>query len=120
MPLLEDRSNDEIQLMKQWAEVRQYIESYFNQKPDIQICLFLIGLNELGEVREYSKEEKQDIMHIGMCTVLAGEYYTSIGRDEDGWPHFEVLQALPPLFIKNQEALLKLRIVNYFQENIFN
>jgi hypothetical protein len=114
MPLLEDRSSSEIELMKQWAEVRQYVEKYFEQKPDIQTCLFLIGMNELGEVREFSKEEKQDIMHVGMCTLLDGEYYRFIQKDEDGWPHFEELEPLPALFIKSQEQLLKSKIVNYF------
>lgn len=120
MPLLEDKSDEEIALMKQWAEVRQYVEQHFGNKPDIQTCLFLIGWNELGESRDFTKEEKQDLMHIGMCTVLSGSYYEYIGKDEDGWPHFRELEPLPAMFIKNQEQLLKQHIVRYFQDNIFN
>lgn len=119
MPLLEDKSDDEIELLKNWAEVRQYIEKHFENKPDIQTCLFLIGWNELGETREFSKEEKQDLMHIGMCCILQGEYYDFIGKDEDGWPHYKELEPLPALFIKNQELLLKKKIVDYFQKNVF-
>ncbi len=119
MPLLEDRSSEEIELIKQWAEVRQYVEKHFDAKPDIQTSLFLIGVNELGEVREFSKEEKQDLMHIGMCSVLIDDYYLSLGKDEDGWPHFKEIEALPSMFIKNQEMLLKKRIVKYFQEKVF-
>ena len=35
MPLLyENKSDTEIQLMKDWAEVRQYVEKHFENKPD--------------------------------------------------------------------------------------
>ncbi len=62
MPLLyENKSDADIQLMKDWAEVRQYVEKHFENKPDIQVCLFLIGLNEFGTIREFEKEEKQDL-----------------------------------------------------------
>lgn len=119
MPLLEDKSNEEIELLKKWSAVREYIEKHFGNKPDIQTCLFLIGMNELGESREFTKEEKQDLMHIGMCTILKNEYYKSIGKDEDGWPHFQELKPLPALFIKLQEQLLKQKIVKYFDEFVF-
>lgn len=120
MPLLEDKSEEEIELLKNWAEVRQYIEKHFDNKPDIQTCLFLIGWNELGQTRDFTKEEKQDLMHIGMCAILQGEYYEFMEKDEDGWPHYKELQGLPTLFIKTQEELLKKKIVKYFQEKVFN
>lgn len=119
MPLLEDRSSDEIETMKRWAKVRQHVEERFAHKPDIQTCLFLIGVNELGEVREFTKEEKQDLIHVGMCTVLIDTHYISIGKDEDGWPHFENIQGVPEMFIKNQESLLKEKIITYFEAKVF-
>jgi hypothetical protein len=120
MPLLfENKSDADIQLMKDWAEVRQYVEKHFEKKPDIQVCLFLIGCNELGFLREFEKEEKQDIMHIGMCTLLLGEYYEYERTDEDGWPHFIDLKPLDSMFIKTQEAFLKSKIVAYFKEKVY-
>jgi hypothetical protein len=120
MPLLyENKSDADIQLMKDWAEVRQYIEKHFEKKPDIQVCLFLIGLNEFGTIREFEKEEKQDLMHVGMCTLLLGEYYEYDYTDADGWPHFKDLQPLSSMFIKEQEAFLKEKIVKYFKEKVY-
>ena len=57
---VENKSDKEIALMKDWAKVRIYMEENFEKKPDIQGFLFLIGVNEKGEVREYEKEEKQE------------------------------------------------------------
>jgi len=50
----------------------------------------LIGVQELGRWRkDFSKEEKQDLMHIGTCEVLAADgHYTFTHRDADGWPHY--------------------------------
>lgn len=120
MPLLfENKSDAEIQLMKDWAEVRAYVEQYFQKKPDIQSCLFLIGVNELGQIREFEKEEKQDLMHVGMCTILLGEYFEYDYTDPDGWPHYRELKPMEAMFIKNQETFLKQQIVKYFQDKVF-
>lgn len=120
MPLLfENKPDTEIQLMKDWAEVRQYVEKYFAKKPDLESCLFLIGLNEFGQIREFEKEEKQDLMHIGMCTLLLGEYYEYEYTDADGWPHYKELRPMEAMFIKNQETLLKRKIVSYFQDKVY-
>ncbi|MBK8473130.1 MAG: hypothetical protein IPL33_13760 [Sphingobacteriales bacterium] len=53
----------------------------------MQALLFLIGVQELGQPgRSFSKEEKQDLMHIGVCHLLwdAG-YFTYKGRDDEGY-----------------------------------
>jgi hypothetical protein len=120
MPLLyENKSDTEIQLMKDWAEVRQYVEKHFENKPDIQVCLFLIGVNEFGQIREFEKEEKQDLMHVGMCTLLLDEYYEYDYTDVDGWPHFKELKPMEAMFIKIQETFLKKKIVQYFKEKVY-
>lgn len=120
MPLLlENKSDKEIALMKDWAKVRIYMEENFEKKPDIQGFLFLIGVNEKGEVREYEKEEKQDLMHVGMCKLLEGEYFEYEFTDSQGWPHYKEIQAMPPMFIKMQESFLKEKIVDYFKTYIF-
>lgn len=120
MPLLlENKSDQEIELMKNWAKVRAYMELHFEKKPDIQGFLFLIGVNEKGEIREYEKEEKQDLMHLGMCKLLEDEYFKYDYTDADGWDHYTEIQPLPPMFIKMQETFLKEKIVQYFQKYIF-
>lgn len=120
MPLLfENKSHDEIELIQEWIKVRAYVNEHFGQKPDIQSLLFLIGVNEYGDVREFEKEEKQDLMHIGMCTILEGTYYAFDHLDADHWPHFRELEPLPAMFIKTQEAFIKSKIIDYFKKNIY-
>ncbi len=85
--------------------------------PDLQTVLFLIGIQEVGDIRTaFTKEEKQDLMHVATCTILAiSGYYEFVGRDEDGWPHYRVTKAIPKLGSTDQEALLKRGVIDYFR-----
>lgn len=80
--------------------------------------LFLIGVQELGTGKqEYTKEQKQDLMHIAVCTVLAPSgYYKMDGFDEEGWPHFSQLKALPEFQLMEQENFLKDHVLMYFDQ----
>jgi hypothetical protein len=42
-------------------------------------------------------------------------YYSFIGRDEDGWPHFELLKPVPELAPAQQHRFIKTAILAYFQ-----
>jgi hypothetical protein len=54
-------------------------------------------------------------MHIAVCELLSRRgYYELLGRDEDGWPHYQELQPVPSEGLKAQEQLLKECIVEYF------
>jgi len=91
----------------------------FEKKPDVETILFLIGIQELGDIKaKFSKEQKQDLMHVAVCTVLMPSGYYEIERvDEDGWPHFKQLKAMPELDAFQQEAFLKDHILLYFQNH---
>ncbi len=84
--------------------------------PDLQAILFLIGIQEVGQLRnKYTKEEKQDLMHVAVCQLLSQDgYYEFIGQDEDNWPHFKLVRALPRGTVEEQENLLKEKILEYF------
>lgn len=119
MPLLkENHSEEEKSFALQWYEVRNVVKNHFGKRPDINAMLFLIGLNELGQIREeWSKEEKQDLMHLAMCRLFAADgYFTFIGLDPEGWPHYEPTSRLPGIPLREQESLLKQKIVTYFLE----
>jgi hypothetical protein len=108
-------NNDEIS--KNWKKVEEFVAQRFGEKLDEQTILFIIGLQELGKNdADYKKEEKLDIIHIGICTVLSSYgYYQLIGKDDDGWPHFKNIKKLPNNAIgENQELLLKEAIIKYF------
>lgn len=113
------QATDDIQI--RWLKLRIRLKERLGIKPDMDGILFLIGIQELGTGKQdFSKEEKQDLMHIAVCTVLSQSgYYLLEGNDEQGWPHFKQLKALPELGLVEQENFLKDHILLYFQNQDF-
>lgn len=102
-----------------FQNLKTHLEKTFGEDLDIHALLFLIGVNEYGKGHQkYSKQEKTDLIHVAICTLLApAGYYDYKGRDEDGWPHFELVQNLPPIQKKDQEHLIKEAMLDYFKEH---
>jgi hypothetical protein len=104
---------------KTWAALMTSLEETLGKKPkDLNVVLFLIGVQELGQGRKvFSKEEKQDLMHIGICKVLSlSGYYELEGLDQDGWPHWKMIKKLPHVGLAEQEKLLRMHVVEYFEK----
>ncbi|MEO5979734.1 MAG: hypothetical protein ABIS36_01625 [Chryseolinea sp.] len=104
---------------RSWSSLMTALESIIGKKPkDLNIVLFLIGVQELGRgKRVFSKEEKQDLMHIGICKVLSlSGYYELEGLDQDGWPHWKMIKKLPHVDLLEQERLLKMQVIEYFEK----
>ena len=100
-----------------WLEACHMVKDRFGKKtiPDLNAMLFLIGIQEVGQMRAYSKEEKQDLMHVAVCRLLEKEgIYEYVGTDDDGWPHFEQSGQFPNMSKEAQEDLLKKKIIEYF------
>lgn len=89
----------------------------FGEEIDIEAILFLIGIQELGlGARRFKKDEKLDLIHIGICTVLEPYgYYRFSHRDDEGWPHFETMSKLPHLKTDDQKMLMRKAVVEYFE-----
>jgi hypothetical protein len=107
------------ELEKDWQDLLLKLESVIGKKPsDLNAVLFLIGVQELGKgAMNFSKEQKQDLMHIATCRLLSQNgYYTLIGLDKEGWPHWEKNEQIPVLKLSEQEKLLKMNAINYFKE----
>ncbi|HLU87301.1 MAG TPA: hypothetical protein VKZ44_06065 [Taishania sp.] len=102
-----------------FQKLKGLLEEQFGEGMDVSSILFLIGVNELGiGYEKFSKNQKTDLMHIAICTLLEPYgYYEFIGRDEDNWPHFKLLQNLPPLDNRQQQHLLKEGMIEYFIQN---
>ena len=105
-------------LQQRWWTLEAKLVERFSKKPDMEAILFLIGMQETGFVKEkVTKEQKQDLMHVAVCTVLSsGGYYQLQGQDKDGWPHFAQLKELPNLSLHEQENFLKDHILLYFEQ----
>ena len=103
-----------------WLELRHKLKDHLDRPelPDLNAILFLIGLQELGQVkRKFTKEQKQDLMHIGVCTLLSQEgYYSFEGLDAEGWPHFKQERLIPVEGSEAQERLLMENAIEYFKE----
>lgn len=104
----------------EWLQVRHRVKDLLKKDalPNLNAILFLIGVQELGRwKREFTKEEKQDLMHIAVCRLLSYEgFYEFEGRDADGWPHWKSLKPFKLKGVKEQEQLLKIKVIQYFKE----
>jgi hypothetical protein len=105
-------------LQTRWWQLQEKLMQRFGKKPDMEAILFLIGIQEFGEIRQkFTKEQKQDLMHVAVCNLLAQSgYYELESVDRDGWPHFKQLKALPVLDMIQQENFLKDHILLYFEK----
>ena len=102
---------------QRWKQVEHFLEDRFGKVPDMEGMLFLVGINELGVLpsRKFSKEQKQDLMHVAVCALLSIDgYYRYEGRDKDGWPHFKEVQPVPKMELTEQERFLQEHIIAYF------
>jgi hypothetical protein len=108
-------------LQARWWKLEEKLMQRFGKKPDMEGILFLIGVQEQGASREkYTKEQKQDLMHVAVCSLLsASGYYELEGVDEDGWPHYRQIKEVPPMELKEQEDFIKDHVLLYFQNNQF-
>jgi hypothetical protein len=104
----------------EWLRVRHVVQKTFGKDalPDLNGVLFLIGIQELGRwKKEYTKEEKQDLMHIAICRLLSYDgYYRFVGRDADGWPHYDAVLPIETKGVEAQEEFLKIKVIQYFRE----
>lgn len=114
------------QIEIKWSKLLEELNEQFGGGLDLQSVTFLIGVQELGKgYQKFSKRQKIELMHIAICTVLEPYgFYKLIGRDKDNWPHFEVVEELPPLTDAQQRHLMKEAILAYFEseknENVHN
>ena len=109
----------DLDLDRSWHALVTHLESSIGKKPkDLNAVLFIIGMQELGQgAKRFSKEEKQDLMHIAICKILSlSGYYQLDGLDKEGWPHWKLIKKLPHFDLLEQEKLLKMHVLEYFEK----
>ena len=77
--------NKDLELERNWQKLRINLKEIIGQKPkDLNGVLFLIGVQELGKgTAEFTKEQKQDLIHIAICKILSySGYYELEGLDD--------------------------------------
>lgn len=113
------QANDDLQT--RWWTLEAKLVERFGKKPDMETILFLIGIQEFGDIKaKFTKEQKQDLMHVATCSLLSPSGYYELERvDEEGWPHFRQLKSLPVMTLIEQENFLKDHILLYFDQQGF-
>ncbi|MBT4314352.1 hypothetical protein N9877_04965 [Flavobacteriaceae bacterium] len=106
------------QLKERWDDLILFLTDTFSdgEALDVEGVLYLIGLQEFGKPHQlFKKEDNVNLIHIGVCTILEPfGYYRFDFIDEQGWPHFELVEPLPYLKSGEQSVLIKSAIVDYF------
>ena len=104
-----------------WERLQIKLKERFDGEMDYDSILFMIGLQELSKpFKKCKKDEKLEVMHIAICTLLEPYgFYEFLGRDEEGWPHWELVQNLPHLDAKQQNKLIIDSIIDYFKKGGF-
>jgi hypothetical protein len=100
----------------QWEKLRHCLKDRFKQDLKLEGILLLIGIQEIGgQVRAFTKEEKVDLMHVGLCAILelAG-YYKKEYIDQDGWPHWRLVIPIENADIFSQTNFLRYYVLQYF------
>ena len=117
MNVFKNQTRDK-KLKERWDRLVSILNERFSdgETIDVEGVLYLVGLQELGQIHQkMKKDDNINLIHIGICTVLEPYgYYRFDFYDEEGWPHFELLEALPNLKPGEQSILIKEALVGYF------
>ena len=112
------QNNRDPQLKKRWDDLVEVLSEKFSAGTvmDIEGILYLIGMQEYGKPHgQLKKEDNINLIHIGICVVLEPYgYYKFDHYDQEGWPHFELVESLPHLKAGEQSILIKSAVVDYF------
>ncbi len=107
-------------LKEDWERIVRILSSKFGEGEQLNLdgIIYLIGVQELGKgIKDFENDEKINLMHIAICRLLEPfGYYEFDFFDNDGWPHYKVLEELPALKTGEQSVLMKEAIVLYFTE----
>ena len=116
------RMNVKDDIQSRWWALEEKLMARFGKKPDMEAILFLIGIQEVGDFRaKFTKEQKQDLMHVAVCSLLSPSgYYELEMVDEEGWPHYRQLKTLPVFNFIEQENFMKDHILLYFENQELN
>ena len=109
-------------LTQEWELLLDKLEASLGKRPsDLNAVLFLMGVQELGKGHQFfTKEQKQDLMHIAICKALSySDVYELEGLDQDGWPHWKLVNQIPFVNVIEQEKIMKTHVIEYFEKEVF-
>lgn len=105
---------DEI-IEKEFKTIEFQFIKRFKKKPSLEAILLLIGYQESPEVKsKHGKEEKLDLINLGVLTVLETQGLFKRTGTDHGWPVFEPSETQ---HTGDKEKTLRAGIVAYFRQN---
>ena len=107
------------EMQSRWSDLEVWLGSRFGREVGLESALFLIGIQSRGSGYEpqLEKEAKQDLIMEGSCVVLEMlGYYERTGVSSTGQVNWSRRRGLPPMDVAQQESLLKLGVLRYFEQ----
>ena len=105
------------ELKMRWDMLIEFLSDRFSDGADVDVegSFILSDFKSTESLMSVLKEDNVNLIHIGLCTILEpfGHYLFDF-YDEQGWPHFELVEPLPNLKPGEQSILVKTAIVDYF------
>lgn len=103
------------QLLQEFKKLEYAFIRRFKKKPALEAMLLLVGYQESPQVKHsQSKEEKLDLINLGLLTVLSRLGFFRRREGENGWPAFEPLDKIAD---GDREQLIRRGMVLYFRES---
>lgn len=101
---------------QEWEGLLLRLSKQFKVTANHEFILFLVGINERGSgFRNYSKEEKMDLMNLGSCVLMEHMGLTrKVGADGQGWPVYEPIHG-ESLEIASSNVFFKHAMIDYFR-----
>ena len=66
---------------RDWQTLVKRMMDRFGEEPDVTSMVFAVGLQEAGQgAKRFKKDEKMDLMHVGVCTLLEPLGYYVAGQ----------------------------------------
>lgn len=88
---------------------------YFKKKPTLEAILLMIGFQECPTTKKSrDKEEKVDLINLGVLVVLEKLGFFKKMVSENEWPQFEPTEKKST---EDKEILIRRGIVQYFKDN---
>ncbi len=110
-------------LKERWKKLHKKLSNQFadGEAMELDAILYLVGIQELGQLdAKFDKDDKINLMHIAICRLLEPlGYYEFDYYDDEGWPHYNFVDSLPPLKAGEQSVMIKEALVNYFLEKSY-
>lgn len=110
---------DDAELEARWERLQAWLRDRFGRDTGIEAILFLVGIQTRGRGFEpkLHRDRKQDVIMEGTYAVFERlGIYERVGMESDGaWIYERTIPSIPKMELEEQEKLLKLGILAYFE-----